>query len=123
MDTIASLSVDVQDVVDEFGTLRVVAFRPSVPSTRLTKDEILWTQTLPELAHAGAIHRSSFEIYENRSRNVAVIRHFVDKRRFSAQAASRVSVCAREVDAPLNGPPVRRPASSTSLSASASLSS
>jgi len=42
------LSDDVEDLVDELGSLSVVTLGPVVTSSRLTEDEVVWSEQVTE---------------------------------------------------------------------------
>jgi hypothetical protein len=59
------LSDDVEDGVDELGTLGVVTLGPVVASAGLTEDEIVRAEKLTEGASTDGVHGARFEVHED----------------------------------------------------------
>lgn len=69
-----SLAADnVENLVDELGTLSVVTLGPVVTGTGLTEDEVVGAEKLAEGAGADGIHRAGLEVDEDGTRNVLVV--------------------------------------------------
>lgn len=61
-----SLTADnIEDLVDQLGTLSVMALCPVVTSTRLAKNEVVGTEQLSERSSADSVHCAGLEIDEN----------------------------------------------------------
>jgi hypothetical protein len=68
LEAVAALSLaahDIEDLVDQLGTLSVMALRPVVASTRLAEDEVVGTEQLSEGAGADGVHGTGLEIDED----------------------------------------------------------
>lgn len=63
---------NVEDVVDELGTLSVVTLGPVVASTRLTEDEVVGAEKLAERTSTDSLHGSGLKIDEDGAGNVLV---------------------------------------------------
>jgi hypothetical protein len=63
---------NVEDLVDELGTLSVVTLGPVVASTGLTEDEVVGTEELAEGTGADSVHGTGLQIDEDGTRNVLV---------------------------------------------------
>merc|ERR1712029_77163 len=71
------LSDDIEDGVDELGTLGVVTLGPVVTSTSLSEDEVVWSEELAEWAGSDGIHGSWLKIHEDGSWDVTASSGFV----------------------------------------------
>ena len=56
---------NVEDLVDELGTLGVMTLCPVVTGTRLAEDEVVRAEELSEGSSADGVHRAGLEIDEN----------------------------------------------------------
>ena len=65
------LANDVEDGVDELGTLGVVALGPVVAGAGLTEDEVVGTEELAERPGADAVHGTGLEVHEDGTGDVA----------------------------------------------------
>jgi len=65
------LSNDIEDGVDELGTLSVVSLSPVVSGTRLSEDEVVGSEELTEGSGSNGIHSSGFEIHKDGSGDVS----------------------------------------------------
>jgi hypothetical protein len=77
LEAIAALGLttdDVENLVDQLGTLSVVTLRPVVTSTRLTEDEVVGTEKLTEGASADSVHCTRLQIDEDGTGNELVAR-------------------------------------------------
>jgi hypothetical protein len=76
LEAVAALSFttdDVENLVNEFCSLGVVAFGPVVSGTRLAKDEVIRTEQLTERTSSDSIHCARFEVDENSARDIFVV--------------------------------------------------
>lgn len=71
------LSDDVQDGVDELGTFGVVTLGPVVTGTRLSEDEVVWTEDLSEWTRSDRVHGTWFKVNEDGPRDVLATGGFV----------------------------------------------
>jgi len=68
LEAVAALSLladNIEDGVDELGTLSVVTLGPVVTGTRLSEDEVVWAEDLAEWARADRVHRSWLKVDED----------------------------------------------------------
>ena len=72
------LAHNVEDGVDELGTLGVVALSPVVTGTRLAEDEVVRAEHLAEGAGAHGVHRAGLEVHQHGAGNVAAAGGFVE---------------------------------------------
>jgi hypothetical protein len=72
------LAADVENGVDQFGALCVMAFRPIVAGSCLTEDEVVWAEDLTVWASADGVHGSWLEVHEDGAWNVASTGRFVE---------------------------------------------
>lgn len=63
---------DIEDLVDELGTLSVVTLGPVVASTGLTENEVVGTEKLTERTSTDGIHGTGLKIDEDGARDVLV---------------------------------------------------
>ena len=59
------LADDVEDGVDELGTLGVVTLGPVVTGTGLSEDEVVWAEELTEGSSTDGVHGTWLEIHED----------------------------------------------------------
>jgi len=71
------LSHNIQNTVDELGSLGVVTFGPVVTGTGLTEDEVIWSEDLTEWTGSNGVHGTWLEIDEDSSWNVFTAGGFV----------------------------------------------
>jgi hypothetical protein len=64
---------DIEHLVDEFGTLGVVALGPVVASAGLAEDEVVGAEELTERAGADGVHGAGLEIDEDGARDILVV--------------------------------------------------
>merc|ERR1711988_1023414 len=69
--TFGFLSDDIEDGVDELGTLSVVTLGPVVTGTGLTEDEVVWSEELTEWSGSDGVHGSWLKIHEDGSWDVS----------------------------------------------------
>mmetsp|Transcript_27447 Transcript_27447/g.51411 ORF Transcript_27447/g.51411 Transcript_27447/m.51411 type:complete len:229 (+) Transcript_27447:425-1111(+) len=72
------LTHNIQDGVDQLGTLRVVALSPIVACTGLTKHKVVGTEELTERSGTNAVHGSWLQVHQHGSRHVAPSRGLVE---------------------------------------------
>jgi hypothetical protein len=68
LEAVAALSLatdDIEDLVDELGTLGVVTLCPVVTGTRLAKDEVVGAEELAKGTSADGVHGTGLEINED----------------------------------------------------------
>lgn len=73
LEAVASLSLtadNVDNVVNQFGTLSVVTLGPVVTSTRLAEDEVVGTEELTERTGTDGIHGTGLEVNQDGTGNV-----------------------------------------------------
>jgi hypothetical protein len=75
--TFGFLSDDIEDGVDELGTLGVVTLGPVVTSTGLTENEVVWSEELSEWTGSDGVHGSWLKIHEDGSWDVSSTGGFV----------------------------------------------
>jgi hypothetical protein len=63
---------DIDNLVDQLGTLGVVTLGPVVTSTRLAEDEVVGTEELAEGTGTDSVHGTGLEIDQNGTRNILV---------------------------------------------------
>ncbi len=69
--TFGFLSDDIEDGVDELGTLSVVTLGPVVTGTGLTEDEVVWSEELTEWSGSDGVHGSWLKIHKDGSWDVS----------------------------------------------------
>jgi hypothetical protein len=77
LEAVAALGLaahDVEDLVDELGTLGVVTLGPVVSGARLAEDEVVGTEELTERTGADGVHGTRLQIDEDGTRDVLVAR-------------------------------------------------
>lgn len=75
LEAVASLGLaadDINDLVNELGTLSVVTLSPVVTSTGLTEDEVVGTEELAEGTGADGVHGTGLQIDEDSTGDVFV---------------------------------------------------
>jgi hypothetical protein len=75
LEAVAALGLatdNVEDLVDELGTLSVVTLGPVVASTGLTEDEVVGAEELAERTGADSVHGTGLQIDEDGTGNVLV---------------------------------------------------
>jgi hypothetical protein len=75
--TFGLLSDNVEDGVDELGTLGVVTLGPVVTGTSLSENEVVWSEELTEWSSSDGVHGSWLEIHEDGSWDVSSTGGFV----------------------------------------------
>ena len=63
---------DIEDLVDQLGTLGVVTLGPVVASTRLTEDEVVGAEELTEWAGADSVHGARLQVDEDGAGDILV---------------------------------------------------
>ncbi len=86
------LSNDIENRIDQFSAFSVVTFSPIVTGSGLTENEIIRSKNLTEGSGANRIHRSGFEIHENRSWNISTAGSFVEVNVDSLELKIRIAV-------------------------------
>ena len=61
---------DVQDRVDQLGSLRVMTLGPVIPGARLAEHKIVWSKDLSERSGSDRVHRARFQVDQASARNV-----------------------------------------------------
>jgi len=77
LEAVAALSLatdDVEDLVNELGTLSVVTLGPVVASTGLTEDEVVGAEELAEGAGTDSVHGAGLQVDEDGTGNILVAR-------------------------------------------------
>ena len=75
LEAVAALSLasdDIENLVDQLGTLSVVTLCPIVTSTRLAENEVVGAEDLSERSSADRVHGTGLQIDENGMRNKLV---------------------------------------------------
>jgi hypothetical protein len=90
--TFSFLSNDVEDGVNEFSTLGVMALSPVVTGTRLSEDEVVWAEKLTEGASTDGVHGTWLKIHKDGSWDIAATGGFVEINVDSFQLKVGVSV-------------------------------
>merc|ERR1712019_44135 len=75
--TFGFLSDDIEDGVDELGTLSVVTLGPVVTGTGLSEDEVVWSEELTEWSGSDGVHGSWLKIHKDGSWDVTASSGFV----------------------------------------------
>ena len=65
------LADDVEDGVDQLGSLSVVALRPVVTGASLAENEVVGAEDLAEGAGADGVHGAGLEVHQNSAGHVA----------------------------------------------------
>jgi hypothetical protein len=81
LEAVASLSLtadNVQNLVNELGTLSVVTLRPVVTGTGLSENEVVGTEQLTERTSTDRIHGTGLQVDEDGTRNVLVASSLVE---------------------------------------------
>ncbi len=65
------LADDVEDGINQFGALSIMALRPVISGPRLSKDEVIGTENLSVGTSADGVHRSGLEIHEDSTGDIA----------------------------------------------------
>lgn len=82
LEAVASLSLtadNVDNVVNQFGTLSVVTLGPVVTSTRLAKDEVVGTEELTERTGTDGIHGTRLKVNQDGTGNVLLAASLLKK--------------------------------------------
>ena len=69
--TFGLLSDDIEDGVDELGSLGVVTLGPVVTGTGLSENKVVWSEELTERSSSNGVHGSWFEIHKDGSWDVS----------------------------------------------------
>jgi hypothetical protein len=100
--TIAGLSLasnDIENGVDQFSTLGVVAFCPVVPSSSLSEDKVVGSEELSIRTGTDAIHGAGLEIEQNGSGNISSTGCFIEINIYPFQLLIAVStICPSGID-------------------------
>ena len=75
LEAVAALSLasdDIENLVDQLGTLSVVTLCPIVTSTRLAENEVVGAEELSERSSTDRVHGTGLQIDENSTRNKLV---------------------------------------------------
>jgi hypothetical protein len=76
LEAVATLGLtadDIDNLVDELGTLGVVTLSPVVTGTRLTEDEVVGTEELAEGTGTDSIHGTGLQVDQDGTGNVLVV--------------------------------------------------
>mmetsp|Transcript_76572 Transcript_76572/g.173156 ORF Transcript_76572/g.173156 Transcript_76572/m.173156 type:complete len:209 (-) Transcript_76572:26-652(-) len=105
LEAVAALGLfahNVQDGVDELGSLRVVALGPVVARARLAEHKVVWPEKLAEGPRSDAVHGARLKVHEDGAWDVAAARGLVVVNVNPLQLQVRVAmVCASGIDAVL----------------------
>ena len=71
------LAHNVEDGVDQLGTLSVVTLGPVIASTGLAKDEVIWAEQLAVRTGTNGIHSARFQVDQDSARNILATTGFV----------------------------------------------
>lgn len=94
LESVATLSLttdDIQNLVDQLGTLSVVTLGPVVSGTRLAEDEVVGAEQLTEGAGADGVHGTRLEIDEDGTGDVLVAGGLKESASMPAQSKRTVS--------------------------------
>lgn len=75
LEAVASLSLtadDVDNLVNQFGTLGIVTLGPVVTSTRLAENKVVGAEELAEWTGTDSIHGTGLKVDQNGTRNILV---------------------------------------------------
>lgn len=89
LEAVAAFSLttdDIQDLVDQLSTFRVVTLGPVVASTGLAEDEVVGTEKLAERTGTDGVHGTGLEIDEDGARNILVAGSLDKRSNASGQA-------------------------------------
>ena len=75
--TFSFLSDNIEDGVNELGSLGVVTLGPIVTSTSLSEDEVVWSEELTEWSGSDGVHGTWLEIHKDGSWDVTATSGFV----------------------------------------------
>ena len=75
--TFGFFSDDIEDGVDELGTLGVVTLGPVVTGTSLSENEVVWSEELTEWSSSDGVHGSWLKIHKDGSWDVSSTGGFV----------------------------------------------
>merc|ERR1719433_1597507 len=75
--TFSFLSDNIEDRVNKFSSLGVVALGPVVTSTGLSEDEVVWSEELTEWAGSDGVHGTWLKIHKDGSWDVTATSGFV----------------------------------------------
>ena len=75
--TFSFLSDNIEDGVNELGSLGVVTLGPVVTSTSLSEDEVVWSEELTEWSGSDGVHGTWLEIHKDGSWDVTATSGFV----------------------------------------------
>jgi len=90
--TFSFFSADVEDGVDELGTLGVMTLGPVVTGTGLSENEVVGSEELTERSGSDGVHGSGFEIHEDCAGDVSATSGFVEVDVDSLELEVRVTV-------------------------------
>jgi len=90
--TLSLLSDDIEDGVNELGSLGVVTLGPVVTGTGLTEDEVVWSEELTEWSGSDGVHGTWLKIHKDGSWDITATGGFVVVDVDSLQLEVRVSV-------------------------------
>ena len=82
LEAVTALSLatnNIDDLVDELGTLGVVTLSPVVTGTRLTEDEVVGTEKLAEGTGTDSVHGTGLQVDQDGTGNIAVTRGLLKK--------------------------------------------
>lgn len=71
------LSDYVHGFIDDLGTLSVVALRPAISSSVLTKDHIIWAKEPAHRTRSDRVNHSRFKVHKDSSGHIATTHRFV----------------------------------------------
>jgi hypothetical protein len=86
------LSDNIEDGVYKFGTFGVMSLGPVVSGTRLTKNEVVWSEDLSERSRSNGVHGSGLKIDKDGSGHVFTAGSLIEVDIDSLQLQVRVTV-------------------------------
>jgi hypothetical protein len=92
LEAVASLGLtadNIDDLVDELGTLGVVTLSPVVTSTRLTEDEVVGAEELAERTGTDSVHGTGLQIDQNGTGNILVTGSLLKRKEGTSQNENR----------------------------------
>jgi hypothetical protein len=90
--TFSFLSDDVKNGVNQFSTFSVMSLGPVVTSSGLSKDEVIWSEKLPEWSCTYGVHCAWLKIHQDSSGDVTTTSCLVEIDIDSLKLEIRISV-------------------------------
>ncbi len=85
-------SDDVEDGIDEFGSLGVMSLGPVVSGSGLSENEVIGSEELSKRSGSHGVHGSGFQVHKDGSGNISSSSGFVEVHVDSFQLEVRISV-------------------------------